>query len=41
MEWNGRTVSSVDLGDGAGCFAQENGGVRVVLLHGRVGACEE
>lgn len=36
-----RTVSSVHLRAGAGCFAQEDGCVWVVLLHGRVSACEE
>lgn len=36
-----RTVSSVDLGGGAGCFAHEDGRVWVVLLHGRIGAREE
>jgi len=35
------TVSCVDLGEGAGCFAQHDGSGRVVLLHDRVRSREE
>jgi hypothetical protein len=36
-----RTVSSVDTGKGAGGLADEDRSVRVVLLHGGIGAEEE
>lgn len=36
-----RTISSVDLGQGSGGLAQQDRGLGVVLLHGRVGAGEE
>ena len=36
-----RTVSSIHPGNGADSLPHQDGGVRVVLLHGRVGALEE
>lgn len=36
-----RTVSGKDLGDSAGSLADQDGDVGVVLLHGRVGSCDE
>ena len=43
LEWEQvrRTVSGKDSGLGAGSLADHDGGVRVVLLHGRVGAVDE
>ena len=36
-----RTVSGKDSGLGAGSLAHHDGSVRVVLLHGRVGAVQK
>lgn len=41
MYCNQRTESGVDFGEGAGGFAEEDRGVWVGLLDGRVLFCEE